>query len=420
MNAVVLRVRAADAESVLDRLLPIAPTGVYERAHGGIVELVVAGSVEPEAVGAAAGGALVGIAELELPDDPEERAVRLLEPPVVAGRFAIRAPSAPPSSDARVEDIVIDRGHAFGTGLHPTTQRCLELVLALEPGGSFADLGSGTGVLAIAAARLGWDPVVAVDYDQRSVESAQRNAELNGVALTAFQADLTATPPPAADTVVANVPAAVHAGVRGGLQEAPRRLIVSGVTPEEADAVVAAYADLGLSERRRLVDANWAAVLLTADGVPVGEPPVLRARPALPAPQAEPPESLPSTLPRQLETELPDGGLALSSSHELPTGARVAVLLARGLFRLDLRHLEDTLKLSIRNLSGVPIRTLPTDRPPATVRTAGDVTIDYPVATNARMRLRVGTRDVQVVLSALSGPEAGSGRVTAQAIVAPP
>jgi ribosomal protein L11 methyltransferase len=419
VHAVALRVRAADAERVLDRLLPIAPAGVYERAHGGIVELVVAGRADRGDVVGAAGGALVGVADLELPDDPEERAVQLLEPPVVAGRFAIRAPTAPPSSDPRVEDIVIDRGHAFGTGLHPTTQRCLELVLALEPGGSFADLGSGTGVLAIAAARLGWKPVVAVDYDQRSVEAAQRNAELNGVALTAWQADLTAAPPPAADTVVANVPIVVHAGVRAGLRETPRRLIVSGVTPEEADTVVASYADLGLTERRRLVEANWAAVLLTAEGVPVGDPPEIQVRPVPPAPPAEPPESLPAKLLRQLETELPGGGLALSSSHDLPTGARVAVLLAPGLFRLDLRHLEDTLKLSIRNLSGTAIRTLPTDRPPAMVRTAGDVTIDYPVATNARMRLRVGTRDVQVVLSALSGPDAGSGRVTAQAIVAP-
>jgi len=420
VHAVALRVRAADAEPVLDRLLPLAPTGVYERAQGGIVELVVAGANREDAV-EAAGDALIEAAELELPDDPEERAVQLVEPPVVAGRFAIRAPSAPPSSDPRVEDIVIDRGHAFGTGLHPTTQRCLELMLALQPGGAFADLGSGTGVLAIAASRLGWSPVVAVDYDGRSVEAARRNAELNGVALTAWQADLTAETPPPAGTLIANVPAAVHAGVRGGLQETPRHVIVSGVTPEEADTVVASYADLGLAERRRLVEANWAAVLLTAAGVPVSEPAQLPVRPAPPpAPEAAPPESLPRTLLRQLETELPDGGLALSSSHELPTGARVAVLLAPGLFRVDLRHLEDTLKLSIRNLGSTPIRALPTDRPPATVQTSGDVPLDYPVATNSRMRMRIGTRDVTVVLSALSGPEPGSGRVTAQAIVSPP
>jgi ribosomal protein L11 methyltransferase len=420
VHAVVLRVRVADTEPVLDRLLPLAPSGVYERANAGIAELVVAGRAERDALVAAAGDALVGLAELDLPEDAEERAVQLGEPPVVAGRFAIRAPAAPPSSDPRVEDIVIDRGHAFGTGLHPTTQRCLELLLALEPGGSFADLGSGTGVLGIAAARMGWGPVVAVDYDERSVEAAQRNAELNGVALTAWQADLTVDAPPGAGTLVANVPAAVHAGVRAGLQETPRHVIVSGVTPEEADAVVASYVDLGLAERRRLVEANWAAVLLTAEDVAVGEPPEVPARPAPPVPEAAPPESLPTSLPRQLETPLPDGGLALSSSHDLPTGARVAVLLAPGLFRLDLRHLEDTLKLSIRNLSGTTIRALPTDRPPAMVRTAGDVTIDYPVATNARMRLLIGTRHVNVVLSALSGPEPGAGRVTAQAIVGPP
>ncbi len=109
--------------------------------------------------------------------------------------------------------------------------------------------------------------------------------------------------------------------------------------------------------------------------------------------------------------------MALSSARELPTGARVAVLLASGLFRLDLRHLEDTLKISIRNLSGSPIHSLPDDGPPTTVLTTDDFTIERPVATNARMRLRIGAREANVVLSALSGPEHGLARVTAQAII---
>ncbi len=211
MHAVVLRVHAKDAEATLDRLLPVAPTGVYDRVQGPIVELVVAGAVDREAAARAAGDGLISVGERELPDDPDERSLQLVESPVVAGRFVIRPPMAPAPTDPRLEDIVIDRGHAFGTGLHPTTQRCLELLLALESGGSFADLGCGTGVLAIAAARLGWDPVVAVDYDERSVEATARNAELNGVALEARRVDLVAEPPPAAQTLVANVPAHVHA-----------------------------------------------------------------------------------------------------------------------------------------------------------------------------------------------------------------
>ena len=148
-------------------------------------------------------------------------------------------------------------------------------------------------------------------------------------------------------------------------------------------------------------------MLLTADDVQLREPEPSRRTARPPAAEAAPPDSLPSTLPGQLETQLPDGGLALSCARDLPTGARVAVVLAPGLFRLDLRHLEDTLKISIRNLSGMPIRSLPDGGPPATVLTTDDVTIERPVATNARMRLRIGTREANVVLSSLSGPEPG-------------
>ena len=190
MQAIVLHVHAVDAEPVLDRVLPLVPAGVYDRSLGPLVELVVAGVVDRADLAGAAGDALVRVSERELPDDPAQLVAQFVDPPVVAGRFVIRPPSAPAPADPRLEDIVIDRGSAFGTGLHPTTQRCLELLLSLEPGGSFADLGCGTGVLAIGAARLGWKPVVAVDYDERSVEATARNAELNGVAVEARRVDL--------------------------------------------------------------------------------------------------------------------------------------------------------------------------------------------------------------------------------------
>lgn len=418
MRASVLRVRAEAVETVLDRLLPLVPEGVYERARGPFAELVV---LAPRAdLAGAAGDALLELAELELPEDPRERAAALLEPPVVAGRFVVRPPGAPPPADPALVDVVVERGSAFGTGLHPTTQRCLELLLALEPRGSLADLGCGTGVLSIAAARLGFSPVTAVDYDEASVEAARANAARNGVTLDARRIDLLSEPPPAAETVVANVPLAVHRAVRQRLGEPPRRLVVSGVTPADADEVVSSYADLGLAERRRLVESSWAAVLLAAEDEPVREPPpaaVARPQP----PPAEPPAALPAELPGQLESTLPDGGVALSCSRELPTGARVAVLLAPGRFRLDVRHLEDTLKVSVRNLSDAPLRFLPDGGPPVTVVTTAETDVPRPQATNARMRLLVGrggeTREANIVLSALSGAAHGAGRVVAQAIV---
>jgi hypothetical protein len=99
----------------------------------------------------------------------------------------------------------------------------------------------------------------------------------------------------------------------------------------------------------------------------------------------------------------------------------VAVLLAPGLFRLDVRHLEDTLKLSIRNLSGREIRSLDEAAPP-TIVTTSDLELERPLATNARMRLRIGSgaevREATITLNALSGGALGSGRIAAQALVA--
>ncbi|MEX0674829.1 MAG: 50S ribosomal protein L11 methyltransferase [Gaiellaceae bacterium] len=410
MKASVLRVRAESVESVLDRLLPLVPAGVYVEGD----ELLVVPARDDLAD--AAGDDLLELAERELPDDPEQRIAVLLQAPVVGGRFVVRSPSAPPPSDPSLEDIVVERGSAFGTGLHPTTQRCLELMLALEPGGSFADLGCGTGVLSIAAARLGWEPVVAVDYDEASVDSARANAERNAVVVEARQADLLAEPPPAADTVVANVPVHVHRAVRERLERPPRRLIASGVSPDEADEVVAAYAGLGLVERRRYAQSGWAAVLLAAGDEPVREA-AAEADRRREQPLAEPAERLPSTLPGQLETEVPGGGVAFSCSRELPTGARVAAILAPGLFRVDVRHLEDTLVISVRNLSPEPLRFLPDRGPPRTIVTTAETALKRPLATNARMRLLVGTREAKITLSALSGLSPVSGRIVAQAIV---
>jgi ribosomal protein L11 methyltransferase len=148
---------------------------------------------------------------------------------------------------------------AFGTGAHPTTRMCLELLLALEPGGAFADLGCGAGVLAIAAATLGWEPVLAVDHEPQSVAATRRNAERNGAAVDALELDLLAFAPPPAPTLAANVPPAVHAPLAAALAPAVVHVIASGFVESEYDAVVAGYA--GFVPRRRLGE-GWQAVLL--------------------------------------------------------------------------------------------------------------------------------------------------------------
>jgi ribosomal protein L11 methyltransferase len=122
--------------------------------------------------------------------------------PVRIGPLWIGPPWAAPDEGAAV--VVIDPGRAFGTGAHPTTRLCLELLLDLERGG-LVDLGCGSGVLAVAAARLGFRPVVALDDDEAAVEATLANAAANGVAVEACLADVLADPLPAVEVAVANI-----------------------------------------------------------------------------------------------------------------------------------------------------------------------------------------------------------------------
>ena len=122
--------------------------------------------------------------------------------PVRVGPLWIGPPWETPPDDALA--ITIDPGRAFGTGAHPTTRLCLELLAEL-PRGALLDVGCGSGVLAIAAARLGFAPVVAVDVAEAAVEAARENAAANGVELDVRLLDAATGELPAVDTAVANV-----------------------------------------------------------------------------------------------------------------------------------------------------------------------------------------------------------------------
>jgi ribosomal protein L11 methyltransferase len=122
--------------------------------------------------------------------------------PVEIGSLWVGPPWETPSSG--LLSVVIDPGQAFGTGAHPTTQLCLELLQELERG-SLVDVGCGSGVIAIAAARLGWAPVLAVDFDEAAVEATSRNAAANGVDVVPRLLDLLHEDAPPADVAVANI-----------------------------------------------------------------------------------------------------------------------------------------------------------------------------------------------------------------------
>jgi ribosomal protein L11 methyltransferase len=262
-----LRVRPDRAELVLAELLDLAPNGVEESEEGGMVEFAVYGAPgelpELPALRAAAGDALCEVVTERLPDDWHDGWKRFHRPVVIGERLHVRPPWAPPSQDPRLEDVVIDPGQAFGTGSHATTRMCLELMLELEPQGAFADLGCGSGVLAIAAARLGWAPVVAVDHEQAAVESARVNAQRNRVDVAVRRIDLRSEAPPVAPTVVANLLRPLLLGLADRIEPGVQHLVAGGLLREEADEVAGALSAGGLHERARRQQGEWAALRLS-------------------------------------------------------------------------------------------------------------------------------------------------------------
>jgi ribosomal protein L11 methyltransferase len=265
-----VRVARADAEAVLAELLELAPGGLEEREAGEeAVEYVLYGAPgelpDIGAVRAAAGAALVEVSSSEIPDDWSERWKAFHRPVDVSWRFKrlrVRPPWEPPLAGDGI-DLVIDPGQAFGTGAHHTTRLCLELLLELEPAGALADWGCGTGVLAIAAARLGWAPVLACDWEAASVAATAENAAVNGApGITVTRTDLRREEGPWAPTVLANLVRPLLLDVAEGMTRPPERMVLSGLLREEAGEVAAAFARRGLRERDRRGAGEWAALLL--------------------------------------------------------------------------------------------------------------------------------------------------------------
>lgn len=260
-----VRVRREQAELVLAELLELAPSGVEEVAiDEDLVEYAVYGSpgelpALPDLT-AAAGTALVEVRTEEIADDWSERWRRFHEPLVLDGRLTVRPPWEPPGRTPI--DIVIDPGQAFGTGAHATTRLCLEFMLGLEPAGAFVDLGCGSGVLAIAAARLGWTPVIALDNDPVSVRVATENARANEVRIEVRRFDMRVNQVPRASVVAANVLAPQLLAWAASLRECPDELILSGLLTHESARLAEAFHEHGMAQRERRVRGEWAALLL--------------------------------------------------------------------------------------------------------------------------------------------------------------
>ncbi len=265
MIRLAVRVAREHAELALAELLVLAPAGVEERDLEDTIEYAIYGAPgelpELPDLRAAAGDALVEVSSSEVPDDWAERWRRFHTPVVVGGRLRVRPPWAPPQDGSL--DIVIEPGQAFGTGAHATTRLCLELMLELRPGGVLVDAGCGSGVLAIAGAKLGWSPVLACDNDPESVAATRANAEANGVRVDVRRLDLREAPLPAGDVFTANLLRPLLLALAKRMPEpGPRALVAGGLLLHEADEVADAFAAAGLQETSRREDGDWSALLM--------------------------------------------------------------------------------------------------------------------------------------------------------------
>ncbi len=193
-----MRVPDGEVEVAAAWLLDRFPDGLEERGVGGELEL----AVFTDDAGEAAVRDSFADVRSELVAAGWEDRWKEFHRPVLAGGLWIGPPWLSPPADEL--SVVVDPGRAFGTGAHPTTRACIELLGGVERG-SMLDAGCGSGVVSVAAARLGFAPVVAVDLDEIAVEVAALTARANDVEIDVHRADVLHDELPRMDVLVANI-----------------------------------------------------------------------------------------------------------------------------------------------------------------------------------------------------------------------
>lgn len=247
LRRVAVRVPPGADEEARARLLELAPGGFEERTVGDALELAVytdhAGELTVRE-------AFETVSSQPVAADWHER-WKIFHQPLELGSLWIGPPWREPA--AGLVPVVIDPGRAFGTGAHDTTRLCLEELEHL-PRGSLLDVGCGSGVLAIAAVRLGFEPVHAVDNDPNAVEATAANAAANGVSVSVSRVDAVDAVLPPADVALVNIGLGVVEHVLPRLDTT--WAVVSGFRGE--DRLQAA----GWIAVRRAARGGWAAAVL--------------------------------------------------------------------------------------------------------------------------------------------------------------
>lgn len=275
----------ADADSAAERPLFGEPGGEPQiqgwdrtRLAALLPAALVPADVLREAASAAGGPSPSMIAVRDVADRDWVRETQSQFEPIPIGErllitpswHATRADTAPACDDGRIA-IVLDPGLAFGTGSHPTTRLCLQwLERELAVGARVIDYGCGSGILAIAAARLGAAQVVGIDIDAQALASTRDNAAANGVTVEVRSSG--DAPPAPADVVVANIlsaPLKLLAPMLCGLVRVGGSLVLSGVLERQVDEVIAAY-DEACGGRLPLhavaLDEGWACLVAIKRG----------------------------------------------------------------------------------------------------------------------------------------------------------
>jgi ribosomal protein L11 methyltransferase len=223
---------------------------------------------ERDRAAAAIGEALpeLSVESVDLPDEDWAARSQASLKAVHAGRFIIAPPWDLPAENVDATVIVIEPSMGFGTGHHATTRMCLRLLSGIDVSDqTVLDLGTGSGVLTMAAALMGARSVVGIDIDQDAIDSAETSARMNTLPDTiAFQVlDFRHDPPAPADLVLANLTGGMLTSSASSIAALVRpggQLILSGFDHTEVDRVIAAFA--GFTEHHRLSEDNWIAVVL--------------------------------------------------------------------------------------------------------------------------------------------------------------